>query len=77
MIMDDVARMMMAGVAIGSVAALVAARGVRSLLFGLGPDDPMTLLMAIVPLVLTGVVAAVWPARRATGIDPLSALREN
>jgi ABC-type antimicrobial peptide transport system permease subunit len=47
------------------------------LLFGLEPDDPLTLLVAIAALVVTGVVAALWPAKRATGIDPLSALREN
>jgi predicted permease len=77
MIMNDVARMMLAGVVLGTAAALVAARGIRSLLFGLEPDDPLTLLVAIAALVVTGVVAALWPAKRATGIDPLSALREN
>ena len=77
MIMSDVGRMLLAGVAIGTALALLAGRGVRSLLFGLEPDDPLLLLVAIAALLLTGTVAAIWPARRATAIDPLTALREN
>ena len=77
MILNDTARMLAAGLAIGTVLSLIASRGVSSLLFGLEPDDPMTLLIAIVALMVTGVIAALWPAKRATGIDPLNALREN
>jgi ABC-type antimicrobial peptide transport system permease subunit len=77
MIMGDVGRMMLAGLAIGAALSLVAARGIRSLLFGLDPHDPFTLLLAIAALLITGAIAAIWPARRATAIDPLTALREN
>ena len=77
MIMRDVGRMLLVGLAIGTALSLVAARGVRSLLFGLEPDDPITLLVAIAALAVTGALAALWPARRATAIDPLTALREN
>ena len=77
MIMSDVGRMMLAGVIFGAALALAAARSVRSLLFGLDPADPMTLLVAIAALLVTGVAAAWWPAKRATGIDPLTVLREN
>ena len=77
MIMRDVGRMLLAGLTVGTALSLLAARGVRSLLFGLEPDDPMTLLIAIAALLITGAVAALWPARRATAIDPLTALREN
>ncbi|HJU44464.1 MAG TPA: ABC transporter permease [Vicinamibacterales bacterium] len=77
MIMSDVGRMLLAGVVIGTALSLVAARGVRSLLFGLEPDDPVTLLIAVAALLITGAIAALWPARRATTVDPLTALREN
>ena len=76
MILGDVGRMMIAGVAAGSALALLASRGVGSLLFGLEPTDLTTLALAGTALLLTGLVAALLPARRAAGIDPLTALRE-
>ena len=76
MILGDVGRMMIVGVAAGSVLALLASRGVGSLLFGLEPTDLATLAIAGAALVLTGIIAALLPARRAAGIDPLTALRE-
>ena len=76
MILGDVGRMMIAGVAAGSALALLASRGVGSLLFELAPTDLTTLAMAGVALLLTGWIAALLPARRAAGIDPLTALRE-
>jgi predicted permease len=77
MIMRDVVRMMTVGLVAGSVLALLAAPLVRSLLYGLEPDDPATLAIAAVALLITGLVASMWPAKRAAGIDPLTALREN
>jgi putative ABC transport system permease protein len=77
MILGDVGRMLAAGVAVGAIVAVLAARAVASLLFGLPPDDLATLAMAIGVLSAAGLAAALWPARRAAGIDPLSALRES
>ncbi len=77
LILGDVGRMMIAGVAAGSALALLSSRGVGSLLFGLEPTDLTTLAIAGGALLLTGLVAALLPARRAAGIDPLTALREN
>jgi predicted permease len=77
MIMNDAGRMLVLGLASGIVLALLAARSVRSLLFGLDSSDPVTLATACAVMLVTGVVAAIWPARRATAVDPLSALREN
>ena len=55
MILGDVGRMMIAGVAAGSALALLASRGVGSLLFGLEPTDLTTLVIAGAALLLTGL----------------------
>ncbi|MGH9841157.1 MAG: FtsX-like permease family protein, partial [Blastocatellia bacterium] len=68
-------RLVVCGVAAGWLGALVLTRLMKSLVFGIGATDPLT--FALVP-VLLGVVAlaACWiPARRATRVDPLIALR--
>jgi putative ABC transport system permease protein len=65
----------MLGVGIGIIAAIGTTRFLQALLFGVSPNDTMTL--AIVPFVLLGVaaLASYAPARRAARIDPASALR--
>jgi len=77
MILGDVGRIMIAGVAVGCLLALGAARGIGSLLFGLNPDDVTTLAVAAGVLLLCGFASAAWPARRAAGIDPVKVLRES
>jgi ABC-type lipoprotein release transport system permease subunit len=68
--------MLAVGIACGSIAALLAARSVQSLLYGLEADDPVTLLTAAALLGAAGLLAAVGPARRAAGVDPAATLRE-
>jgi putative ABC transport system permease protein len=77
MILGDVGKIMIAGVAVGSLLALGAGRGIGSMLFGLNPDDVTTLGVAAGVLLLCGFVSAAWPAKRAAGVDPVSALRES
>ena len=63
------------GVLVGGAVALFAGHALRSALFGVEPADPVTFVM--VPALLLGVafVAALIPARRATRVDPVTALR--
>ena len=64
-----------AGVGAGLIAALVASRGLGSLLFNVAPSDPATLAAVSLLLLLVAAGAAYVPARRAAGVDPLVALR--
>ena len=64
------------GLGIGLVGALAVTRLMRSLLFGVSPTDVPTLLLTPVVLGLVAVAACIIPARRATRVDPVTALRE-
>jgi ABC-type antimicrobial peptide transport system permease subunit len=64
-----------AGIAIGLVGALTVGRLMRSLLFGIGAIDPVTFASIPVLLALVALLASSVPARRASRIDPMLALR--
>ena len=63
------------GVAIGVPAALALARLMSSLLFGIAPGDPLTFVAVTALLLLVAISACYIPARRASRVDPLVALR--
>ena len=63
------------GLAIGVPAALIASQLVKSFLFETQPNDPGTLALAGVVLLSAAILAGLAPARRASRIDPLAALR--
>jgi ABC-type antimicrobial peptide transport system permease subunit len=65
----------MAGVAVGLMLAMAGGRFVSSLLFGLTPYDPAAIAVAASAMIAVALVAGYVPARRATRIDPLVALR--
>ena len=75
MVLGEAVRVAVIGVVIGVPAGLVAARLIRTQLFGVGTIDVPSLAIAIVVLVATAVVASYVPARRAAKVAPLEALR--
>jgi len=68
-------RLALVGVAAGVFGALVAGRLMSSMLFGVTATDPTTFVTAFVVIVSVAVLAAYLPARRASAVDPLVALR--
>ena len=64
-----------AGLAIGLAAAAMLTRYLEAMLFGITPVDPVTFVAAPVVLAVVALVACFLPARRATSIDPMVALR--
>ena len=56
--------------------SLIGAMVARSLLFGLRPSDPKTVLMAIAMLAIVAMVASYFPARWAASVNPITALRD-
>jgi putative ABC transport system permease protein len=75
LVLGESAGLILAGLGVGAPAALVLARFLSSLLYGIKPSDPITLIA--VALILAGValLASYFPARRAARVDPLVALR--
>ncbi len=69
-------RLTVAGLAIGFALSLVAARALRSVLFGVGPTDPPTYVIVVLVLAAASMMACWLPARRASRVDPMQALRE-
>jgi hypothetical protein len=64
-----------AGAAIGIGGAIAASRLVSNLLFGLAPTDPLTIVGAMTVMALVSAIAGYLPARRASRVDPMVALR--
>ena len=75
LVMREGARLAATGVAIGLVAALLLTRVMRSLLFGVSVTDPATFIVAPLLLIAVALLASYLPARRATRVDPIEALR--
>lgn len=63
------------GVALGLPAAIACSRLLRSMLFNLTPGDPLTFVLALIAISLVTLLSAAVPARRASSVDPIIALR--
>jgi predicted permease len=74
-ILGSTLRLAVLGVVIGTVASWLLARGAAALLYGVTPRDPGTFAAMVVALVAVALVAGYLPARRASRIDPMVALR--
>jgi predicted permease len=75
LVLRESALLAVAGCVVGLAVAWPLLRYVQSMLYGLSPRDPATLIGATAALLLVSLVAAVAPAWRASRIDPLTALR--
>ena len=75
MVLRETVRLLLIGTVIGTALALAAGRGAGSLLFKLKPYDPLTLAAAGSLLALIAILASFLPARRASKVDPMDALR--
>jgi ABC-type antimicrobial peptide transport system permease subunit len=75
MVLREAFALVLIGVLLGLPVALAAGRLVANQLYGLKPSDPLTLFTAVGLLVAVASLAAYLPARRATKVDPVVALR--
>ena len=75
LVMRDTAAMLLAGIVLGTALALLTGRAVTALLFGIKPYDFATLAFAIALLAVIAVLASWLPARKASNLDPVAALR--
>lgn len=75
MVLRETLGLVIVGVLIGVPTALAATRFVSSLLYGLTPTDPITVCVAIIAIVISAILAGFLPARTASRVEPLVALR--
>jgi len=74
-VMGEVVVWIVFGIAVGLPVTLAAGRLVRTMLYGLNGSDPISLIAAVVVLVIAGLAAGYLPARRASHVNPMVALR--
>src|SRR6266487_2379520 len=75
LVLRETLTLVLIGIGVGLPAAFAATRVVTNRLFGLTPTDPSTIVMATIILAIVAAFAGYVPARRATKVDPMEALR--
>jgi predicted permease len=76
LVMRDLVAVLAGGLAAGILISLAATRVLQQMLFGLGPRDTTTMLLAAGVLTVVALIAGYLPARRAAKVDPMVALRD-
>ena len=77
MVLREVLGLVAGGQVLGIVAALATSKSVAAFLYGMKPNDPVTLLLGSMTLLSAAVLAGYLPARHASRIDPMAALRHD
>ena len=77
MVLREVLALVAAGLLVGMAAALATSKFVASFLYGITPNDPLALTLGVITLLAAALLAAYLPARQASRIDPLVALRHD
>jgi ABC-type antimicrobial peptide transport system permease subunit len=75
LVMREAMLLVIIGIAAGIPLAMLSTRLINSMLFGLQNTDPLSLAVVVIVLAAVGALASVIPARRATKVDPMVALR--
>lgn len=75
-VVRDALRLVLYGTLVGLPLVVIGGRLAAGLVYGVSPSDPLTLGAALLVLVVVGVAASVGPARRASRVDPMVALRQ-
>jgi ABC-type antimicrobial peptide transport system permease subunit len=75
LVLKKAALLLALGLVSGLVVSWFATRAIQAFLFGVGRHDPITILCICALLAVSGLIAAMIPARRAASIDPMQALR--
>jgi predicted permease len=76
LVLRQSAGMILAGVLTGALAAVAAGRLLERLVIGMSPADPITFAAMVSVLIIAALLASFLPARRASRVDPMSALRQ-
>jgi putative ABC transport system permease protein len=76
LVLGEAVLLVTVGLAAGIGIALLAGRAAATLLYGLKPYDPFSMVMAIVLLTMVALIASYGPARRAAALEPMAALRD-
>jgi predicted permease len=77
MVLHEVFILVGGGIILGLPLAILVTRSMESLVYGLTPDDPLNIVTAVSALLLSAFAAAFIPARRASRVDPMVALRND